>query len=51
MSVHFNGQCHRVDNVECKVPVETKWNKRQPMLVMRGFAKEVIIEDGKAVIQ
>ena len=51
MSVHFDGKCFKVDNVDCKVPCETKWNKRQPNLVMRGFCNEVKINNGIAVIQ
>ncbi len=49
MSVHFDKTCTKVDDVECFVPTETKWNKIQPQLVIRGFAKEVVIEekDGK----
>ena len=43
MSIHFNKQCMRADNIVCEVPTETKWNKTQPKLVIRGFAKEVII--------
>ena len=46
MSIHFKGACHVVDNVECLVPCETKWNKTQPQLVMRGWAKELDIVDG-----
>lgn len=44
MSVHFNKQCTRVDDVICNVPTETKWNKIQPHLVLRGWAKEVKVE-------
>lgn len=51
MSVHFKNSCTVVDNVECRVPCETKWNKTQPRLVMRGFASSVNIADGKAVIE
>ena len=51
MSAHFEGKCTVVDNVECQVPCETKWNKTQPNLVMRGFANEVIIENNKAIIR
>lgn len=51
MSVHFKNTCTVVDNVECKVPCETRWNKTQPNLVMRGFASEVIIENNKAIIK
>jgi hypothetical protein len=50
MSVHWKGQCYRVEQVECNVPTETKRNKRQPRLVIQGFAKEVTFEEGKAII-
>jgi hypothetical protein len=50
MSVHWRGTCHVVDNVKCDVPCETKWNKRQPYLVMRGFASGVTIRDSEAHI-
>lgn len=51
MTVHWKGQCLSVEDVVCNAPCETKWNKTQPYLVMRGWAKEVIIENGKAIIQ
>lgn len=50
MSIHFRGFCEAVDNVVCNVPCETKWNKRQPNLVMRGFASNVEIIDKVAYI-
>ena len=50
MSVHFKGVCHVVDNIVCNVPCETKWNKRQPYLVMRGFASKVEFKDNVAYI-
>lgn len=51
MSVHFRGSCYKVNNIECKVPCETKWNKNMPNLVMRGFATKVTIKNGKATIE
>ena len=33
----------RADDIVCVVPTETKWNKTQTKLVIRGFANEVII--------
>lgn len=51
LSVHFRGKCYKAANVICKVPTESKWNKTQPNLVMRGFAKEVTIVDGLATIK
>ena len=51
MTVRFRGTCHKVDNVECNVPVSTKWSSIQPYLVLQGFAQEVIIENGTAIIK
>ena len=51
MSVHWKGACLPCDSVRCLVPCETKRNKRQPKLVMRGFAKEVTVIDGTATIR
>lgn len=50
MTVHFKGTCIPVDDIQCMVPCETKWSTRQPYLVMQGWAKNVAIVDGKAVI-
>lgn len=50
MTVHWKNQCIVVDNVKCYVPCETKWNKRQPRLVMQGFAEYVEIRDNIAII-
>jgi len=50
MTVHFKDACYVVDNINCMVPCETKWNKTQPNLVMRGFAEKVTINKGVATI-
>ena len=50
MSVHFRNKCMVAQDVKCGVPCETKWNERQPMLVLRGFAEKVEIIDGIAYI-
>lgn len=50
MSVHFRNTCTVVDDIICNVPCETKWNKTQPRLIMRGFAKSVEINNNKAYI-
>lgn len=49
MSVHFRGTCSIVDQVQCLVPCFSKFNKKQPKLVMQGFAKEVIIPPGSKI--
>lgn len=51
MSVHFRGKCNIVDDIICEVSCETKWNRTQPKLVMRGYAKEVKIENNIAYIK
>jgi len=50
MSIHYKKQCIIVDDIICNVPCETKWNKTQPNIVMQGFAKNVVIENNKAII-
>lgn len=51
MSVHFRKKCLIVDDVVCNVTCESKWNKTQPNLVMRGYATDVVIENNKATIR
>jgi hypothetical protein len=51
MTVHFKKQCTSVSDVQCHVPVQTKWNKVQPHIVLQGFASEVIFESDKAIIK
>lgn len=51
MTIHYKNQCIIVDEVNCKVPCETKRNKRQPRLVMRGFCKSVTTKDGLGIIE
>jgi hypothetical protein len=51
MSVHFKGHCLPCQNVECRVPCETHRQKRQPFLVMRGFASTVRKEGDTVVIE
>ena len=51
MSVHFRKKCINVDNIECLVPCATKFNKRQPLLVMQGYAKNVKIKGNTAIIE
>ncbi len=50
MSVHFDGKCSQVTNIICNVPCETKYNNRQPFLVMRGWASHIEIKGDVAII-
>lgn len=43
MSVHFRNQCIPCADVICDAPCQTKRNKRQPYLVMQGYAKEATL--------
>lgn len=51
MTVHFKGKCIPAKNVECKVPVETKYSHVQPRLVLRGYCKEIVEQEDKIIIQ
>jgi len=44
MTLHYRGKCYPCKNVECLVPVVTKFNdKQQPHLVMQGFATSISV--------
>ncbi len=49
-SVHYRGKCYVVDDLTCLAPAEGWKNDRQPRRVMRGFARKVEIDGGRAVI-
>lgn len=51
MTVHFKGSCLPCENVKCMVPCETKRRNKQPKLVMQGFCKEVVLNNGIATIR
>jgi len=51
MTVHFANACHLAPSgLKCYVPAESKVNKRQPYIVMQGWASEVRIKNGVAHI-
>ena len=45
ISIHFKNKCMRCKDVVCEVPLESKWNISQPNLILRGFCKEIYIEN------
>ena len=51
MSVHFNKTCYFTEHVVCEVPCRTKHNKRQPLLVMAGKCREVVVEGNTITIR
>lgn len=50
ISLHYRDTCHFLTDLECNVRTRSKIRKRQPFFVMEGYAREVKITDGKAVI-
>jgi len=50
MTVHYKGKCIPCVNVKCNVPIETKRNKQQPLLVMQGFSESVDIDGDTCII-
>lgn len=50
-SVHFRDTCYFVKSIKCGIPTFSKNNKRQPRVVMKGYARSVVIDDECAVIE
>jgi hypothetical protein len=50
MTVHFKKKCIIANNIKCETPCETKWNKTQPMLVMQGWATNVLLKEENDII-
>jgi hypothetical protein len=50
VSVHVAGQCHIVDNVDCRVPCKGSVRQTQPKFVMRGRCTSFEIVDGVGVL-
>lgn len=51
LSVHYRGKCYKVKDIHCTAPVESKWNEKQPNLILRGFTSSLEIKDQIAYIQ
>jgi hypothetical protein len=51
LTVHFKGACLPTDDLVCDVPTQSKHNKRQPRVVIQGWATGVTIseENGRRV--
>ena len=45
ISIHYRDKCITAKDVVCDVPLESKWNKSQPNLVLRGFCSKLYIEN------
>ena len=50
ITLHYQGSCHIIDNIDCKVPVRGRIRKTQPYWVMAGKTDYVQILDGVATI-
>ena len=51
LSVHHDGVCHFVNNIDCRVQTVGRVRKRQPFFVMTGKCKSLIIKNGVAVLE
>jgi hypothetical protein len=50
LTVHFNGACHFVEGLDCRVPIKTRNRKTQPRCVMSGKATLITISNETAII-
>jgi len=49
-SVHYNKKCHIVEKIICGVNTHSHSQKRQPVAIMKGKAKSIVIVDNTAII-
>jgi len=50
LTLHYLDKCHLVEALEITTPTETHNRKRQPRVVVRGWATGVKLEGEKAFI-
>ena len=50
LTVHWNGQCHLVNSLNCNVPVETSNRKQQPRCVIKGKATDIAFGQSGSII-
>jgi hypothetical protein len=50
LTIHFDGACHFVEGLDCRVPIKTRNRKVQPRCVMAGKAVSIKVENETAVI-
>ena len=50
LTLHWQKQCIPIKDVVCNVPIQSKWNKQQPRVVLQGFAEKIEIIEQKAFI-
>jgi hypothetical protein len=50
-SIHYNGSCHLVLEIDCKVPTQSKSNARQPRAVIVGKCDKITIVNERAIIE
>lgn len=50
MTIHFKKECTIVKNIVCHTTCESKWNKSQPYLTMRGWSSQIKILEETAHI-
>lgn len=50
LSLHYNKTCYIVDSLNINVRTESYNRTKQPHCIIRGTCKQVLIENGKAII-
>ncbi len=50
LTLHWENKCIPIKDVDCRVPVETKWNKEQPRVVLRGYATTIEIDENRKAL-
>ena len=45
LSVHYKKKCFVVDHVDCRVPMRSKHQKRQPFCILKGKCSSIIFNE------
>lgn len=51
LTVHWQGACHPVESLDCRVPCQSHLRKRQPHVVLKGKATSLTVTDKRGLLE
>ncbi len=51
ISLHYHGACYIVDNIICNVPTRGHVRKSQPVFIMVGKCRSIVVENNIATLE
>jgi hypothetical protein len=49
-TIHYQNQCVPIKGFECRVATHDRKRKKQPLAVVWGDARSIVIQDNRAII-